>query len=140
MESGRSSSEFYYDHLWLKKYSWSQSDLQFENLQENKKPKILFLAQLHPTLCSPIDVTCQAPLSMGFPRQEFWSEDAISYSRGSSQPRDRTQVSCISCIGRQNFYPQHHLGSLPFPSSQSYCIQCMQPSINSTNDGDVWKS
>ena len=104
MESGRSSSEFYYDHLWLKKYSWSQSDLQFENLQENKKPKILFLAQLHPTLCSPIDVTCQAPLSMGFPRQEYWSEDAISYSRGSSQPRDQTHISCVSCIGRQILY------------------------------------
>ena len=26
---------------------------------------------------------------------------AISFSRGSSQPRDQTCVSCISCIGRQ---------------------------------------
>ena len=24
---------------------------------------------------------------------------AISYSRGSSQTRDRTSVSCVSCIG-----------------------------------------
>ena len=29
---------------------------------------------------------------------------AISSSRGSSPPRDRAQVSCISCIGRWNFY------------------------------------
>ena len=29
---------------------------------------------------------------------------AISYSRGSSEPRDRTQVSCVSCIGRQILY------------------------------------
>ena len=29
---------------------------------------------------------------------------AISYSRGSSQPGDRTCVSCISCIGRQILY------------------------------------
>ena len=44
----------------------------------------------------------QAPLSMGFPRQAtgvFWSiknTEAILFSRGSSQPRDRTQVSCIA--------------------------------------------
>ena len=25
---------------------------------------------------------------------------AISYSRGSSQPRDQTQASCVSCISR----------------------------------------
>ena len=36
---------------------------------------------------------------------------AISYSRGSSQPRDRAQVSCISCIGRQILYQLHHQGS-----------------------------
>ena len=28
----------------------------------------------------------------------------ISFSRGSSQHRDRTQVSCVSCIGRQILY------------------------------------
>ena len=28
----------------------------------------------------------------------------ISYSRGSSQPRDWTHVSCIFCIGRQIVY------------------------------------
>ena len=25
------------------------------------------------TLCNPIDCSCQAPLSMGFSRQEYWS-------------------------------------------------------------------
>ena len=29
---------------------------------------------------------------------------AVSYSRGSSRPRDRTCVSCISCFGRQILY------------------------------------
>ena len=29
---------------------------------------------------------------------------AISYSRGSSQPRDQTHVSCASGIGRQILY------------------------------------
>ena len=35
---------------------------------------------------------------------------AISYSRALSQPRDRTQLSCISCIGRQILYHLSHLG------------------------------
>ena len=29
--------------------------------------------KLCPTLCTPWTVTCQASLSMGFPRQEYWS-------------------------------------------------------------------
>ena len=29
--------------------------------------------QLCPTLCDPMDCICQAPLSMGFSRQEYWS-------------------------------------------------------------------
>ena len=27
-----------------------------------------------PTLCNPWTIACQAPLSMGFSRQEYWSE------------------------------------------------------------------
>ena len=55
-------------------------------------------------LCDPMDsatpwtVAYQAP-PMGFSRQEWILEwVAISFSRGSFPPRDRTQVSCI--IGR----------------------------------------
>ena len=43
---------------------------------------------------------CQAPLSIEFPRQKYWSV-AISFSKGSSPPRDR---SCITCIGRRILY------------------------------------
>ena len=32
--------------------------------------------------------------------REYWSGIAISSSRGSSWPRDWTQVSCVFCIGR----------------------------------------
>ena len=39
----------------------------------------------------------QAPLSMEFSRQEY-SQVSTSFSRGSSQPRDWTLVSCDSCI------------------------------------------
>ena len=36
---------------------------------------------------------------------------AISSSRGSSWPRDQTQVSCVSCIGRCSLYQLSHQGS-----------------------------
>ena len=45
-------------------------------------------------------IASQAPLSMGFSRQENeWV--AMPSSKRSSQPRDRTSISYISCIGRQ---------------------------------------
>ena len=54
------------------------------------------VAQLCPTLWDPMDSSLhQAPPSMGFSRQEVLEWVAISFSRESSQPRDRTQVSHI---------------------------------------------
>ena len=35
---------------------------------------------------TPWTITCKPPLSMGFPRQEYWSWIAIPFSRGSPQP------------------------------------------------------
>ena len=49
----------------------------------------------------PWTVVFQVPLSVEFSRQEYWRGVAISYSRGLSQPRDRTYNSGVSCIGRQ---------------------------------------
>ena len=40
--------------------------------------------------------SCQAPLSMEFSRKEYWELVALPCSRGSSQLRDRTQVSHIA--------------------------------------------
>ena len=45
---------------------------------------------------TPWTVAHQASLSMGFPRQEYWSWVAISFSRGSSWPRDRTHISSLT--------------------------------------------
>ena len=47
---------------------------------------------------APWTVAHLVPLSMGFSRQEYWRRFAISFSRGSSQPRDWTHTSYISCI------------------------------------------
>ena len=94
-------------------------------------------------LATPWTAAHQAPPSMGFSRQEYWSGVAQPYptlcdpmdrrppgspvyrilqarilkwvvmpsSRGSSQPRNPTRISFISCIGRRVLYPLSHLGS-----------------------------
>ena len=48
-------------------------------------------------------VAHQAPLSMGFSRQEYWSGLPYPPSRGSFQPRNQTHASCISCIAGKFF-------------------------------------
>ena len=57
-------------------------------------------------------VALQAPLSRGFPRQDYWNMLTISYSRGSFQPRDRTWVSCVCCSGRRSLYQVCYLCSI----------------------------
>ena len=53
---------------------------------------------------TPWTVARQAPLSMEFSRPRILEWVAMPSSRGSSQPRDQTHVSCVSCIGRWIFY------------------------------------
>ena len=43
---------------------------------------------------TPWTIALQAPLSIGFPKQEYWV--AISFSGGSSWPRNQTQISCFA--------------------------------------------
>ena len=53
------------------------------------------VSQSCPTLCDPVD--CRLPGSSihGIFQARILEWVAISFSRGSSQPRDRTEVSCI---------------------------------------------
>ena len=54
------------------------------------------VAQSCPTLATPQTVAHQAPLSMGFSRQENWSGLLLLSPGDLSLPRNRTQVSCIA--------------------------------------------
>ena len=45
---------------------------------------------------APWTVACQAPLSMRILQARILEWVAEPWSRGSSQPKDRTQVSCIA--------------------------------------------
>ena len=52
-------------------------------------------------------VACQASLSVGILQARIWAWIALSSSRGSSQPRDRTQVSCISPLKTDSLSLSH---------------------------------
>ena len=57
------------------------------------------------TLCDPMDLAGQAPVSMGFSRQEFWSGLPSPPPRDLSDPEIfPTHVSYVSCIGRWVLY------------------------------------
>ena len=51
------------------------------------------------TLCDPMDCSPPGSLVHGIFQAWIWGRVAISFSRGSSWPRDWTQVSCI--VGRR---------------------------------------
>jgi len=58
------------------------------------------VAQSCLTLCDPMDCSPPGSSVNGIFQARTLEWVAISSSRGSSQPRDQTWVSCISCIGR----------------------------------------
>ena len=55
----------------------------------------------NPTLCDPIDYSLPGSSVHGIFQARILKWVAISFSRGSSHPRDQT---CISCISRQILY------------------------------------
>ena len=59
------------------------------------------VAQSCLTLCNPKDSRPSGSSGHGILRTRILEWIAIPFSRGSFQPRDWTQVSYISCIGRQ---------------------------------------
>ena len=60
-----------------------------------KKVKVL-VSQLCPTLCDPIDCSLPGSSIHGIFQARILERVAIPFFRGSFQPRDLTQVSCIA--------------------------------------------
>ena len=54
--------------------------------------------------CDPMDCSPPGPSVHGISLARIWAWVAISSSRRFSQPRDRTHMSCVSCIGRRILY------------------------------------
>ena len=61
-------------------------------------------------LCSPMSCSPSGSSVPGISKAITLEWAAMS-SRESSQPRDNTLVSCVSCIGRRILYHKCHLGS-----------------------------
>ena len=77
--------------------------------------QVCFVTQLRVILCGPVDCSPPGSFVHGISQWGILEQVSISSSRGSSWPRDWTQVSCSFYISRWILYHQHHLGS---PSSR----------------------
>ena len=62
------------------------------------------VAQLHLTFCSPVDCSLPGSFVHGIFQARILEWGTISHSRESSQSRDGTRVSVVSCIVRQILY------------------------------------
>ena len=68
------------------------------------------VAKSCPTLVTPWTATCQAPLSMGFSGQEYWS--GLSLPPPGDLPDPRMEpVSPESLPLQEDSFPLNHLGS-----------------------------
>ena len=94
----------------------------------SRMPPLFFTCMLmrshfsHVWLCYPMD--CSLPVSSlhGIFQTRILEWVAMPYSRGSSQPRDWTGVSCVSCTVSGYSLPLSHQGS---PYSTSMCPNTM---------------
>jgi len=64
----------------------------------------LLVAQSRLSLCDPTDCSPRGSSVRGISQARTVKWAAVSYSRGSSWPKDQTPISCVSCIGRQILY------------------------------------
>ena len=72
---------------------------------------ICSVSQSCPTPCNFMNCSPSGSSVHGIFQAKILEQVAISNSRGSFQPRDQTWVSCVSCSGRWDSLPLHHLGS-----------------------------
>ena len=82
-------------------------------------------AQLCPTLCDPLDCSLPGSSVHGIFQARTLERVAISFSRGSSWPRDQAYIFCVSCIAGK-FFP-------------CWSISKAQPEFESPLFGRLWK-
>ena len=63
------------------------------------------------TLCNPMDCSPPGFSVHGVLQARIPEWVAMPFSRGSSEPRDRTHISYVSCTGKWVLYHQRHLES-----------------------------
>ena len=88
-----------FKHVYMKKSMYISVCLHAKSLQSC------------PTFCDPMDCILPGFSVHGILQTRIVEWVAISFSRGSSPPRNRTSVSTSSCISRWVIYYYCHLGS-----------------------------
>ena len=56
------------------------------------------------TLCDPVDYSLPGSSVHGILQARILEQVAMPSSRGSSRPRNRTCITCVSCFARQILY------------------------------------
>ena len=79
---------------------------------------------LCPTLCNPMVHSQPGSSLHGVLQARTQEWVAMSYSRGSSQPRNWICVSYVSCTHKWVLYHYHHLGSLNYMLIY-FCCSCL---------------
>ena len=105
--------------------------------------RVCLITQSYPTLCDRVD--CCLPgssvyellqariLEKYWQYWQYWGSVAISFSRWSSSHRDRTSVSCVSCIIRQDSVPAESLGK----PGKKFEVPCIIPLWSASNSAAV---
>ena len=83
--------------------------------------------QFCPILCNPVDYSSPDSSVHGIPQAIIPEWVAMPSSRGSSQSRDQTCVSYVSCTGRWTLYHERH-----FSSFAQSCLTLCDPMNRST--------
>ena len=102
-------------------YFFSEQDLRHIYERVQKTLVLMYKKDLKPLcvlncfssvqLCDLTDCSPPGSSVHGILQARILEWVAISFSRGSSRPRDQTHASYVSCTGRQVLYHQCHLGS-----------------------------
>ena len=74
---------------------------------QSKDGVCVCVSQSHLTLCDPMDYSLPGFSVYAVFQARILEQVTISYSRGSSLPRDQTCISCVSCMSRQIHYNCH---------------------------------
>ena len=98
-------------HLFASHHSFPCSLLNFIQVMGKSACLRAKLLQSCATLCDPIDCSPPGSSIHGILQAGILEWAAMASSRGSSQPRDRIHIFCVSCIAGRFFISQATKGS-----------------------------
>ena len=110
-------------------FGLSQMEMSSSLLQCQNSMFMCLCAQLYPTLCKPMDYNPPGSSVFGIFEARILEWVAISFSRGSSWPRDQTHVSCVSSIASGHFTQWAIRENLVPRATLAILVQCSQQEV-----------